>query len=209
MDSDRTARQGVRTTLQHCDDIQVAGEAATGHEALGVIETIAVDVALIGLTTPTRDALGTCRRITAHESGTRTIMMATASTPAAALRAFDSGSSGFCQYEAESDQLGIAIRTADRGGGFLCPSVARPIIDRYLKRISGGSGRRASLTRRQREVLRFVAHGWRTKEIARALDLSTKTVESHRAALMRRLGVSRVAELVHAAARLGLAPPAG
>lgn len=205
VNDDRAARQQVRTTLHDCTDIQVAAEAGNGAEALDILETVAVDVALIGLTGPRRDLLETCRRITAH--GSRAIMMATRTTPAAAVRAFDMGCHGFCRYGAGADALRIAIHSANRGHGFLCPDVGRPIIDRYLKRISEGARQRGSLTRRQREVLRMVAHGWRTKEIANALGLSIKTVESHRAAVMRRLGVSRVVELVHEAGRLGLGPP--
>ncbi|WP_070987262.1 response regulator transcription factor [Halofilum ochraceum] len=207
VDDDGAARQQVRTTLHDCTDIQVAAETANAAEALEVLETVAADVALIGLTGTRRDVLETCRRITAHGSRPRAIMMATRTTPAAAVRAFDMGCHGFCRYGAGADALRIAIHSAHRGDGFLCPDVGRPIIDRYLKRISEGAQQRGSLTRRQREVLRMVAHGWRTKEIANALGLSIKTVESHRAAIMRRLGVSRVVELVHEAGRLGLGPP--
>lgn len=207
VDGDGATRGELRAALSNRNDIRVAGEAGNGREALDVLDTTHIDVALIGLTPPRRDALETCRRITAHESGTRTIMMAAAGTPALVVRAFGAGCHGFCGYRVGTDALGIAIHAAERGEHFLCPGSTQPIIDRYLERMSEDAARRISLTRRQREVLRMVAHGWRTKEIARALDLSTKTVESHRAAIMRRLGVSRVVELVHEAARLGLAPP--
>ena len=207
VDDDVAARQQVRAALHECNDIQVAAEAGNGDEALEVLETVAVDVAIIGFMSPGRDGLETCRRITAHESRPRAIMMATRSTPAAAIRGFEIGCHGLCRYGAGADALRIAIHAANRGHGFLCPDLGRPIIDRYLQRVSEGGAQRGSLTRRQREVLRMVARGWRTKEIANALGLSTKTVESHRAAIMRRLGVSRVVELVHEATRLGLAPP--
>lgn len=206
VDSDGDVRRQVRGTLQHHDDIEVAGEAADGDEALGMLERIGVDVALVGLAHPGGDALDTCRRITAHASGARTVMMAGTSCPDAVVHAFDAGCFGFCKYRAGAEILGIAIRAANHGGSFLCPTVARPVIDRYLRRVAGPAGTHESLTVRQREVLRMVAYGWRTKEIARALNLSTKTVESHRAAIMRRLGVSRVVEMVHEATRLGLAP---
>lgn len=207
VDSDRAVRQQLRAALRHQDDIRIAGEADDGDEALETLENIAVDVALVGAAHPGRNALDTCRRIAAHESGVRTIMMAGASSPDTVLRAFDSGCDGYCRYEAGAEFLGMAIRAASRGHSFLCPGVARPVIERYLRRSDDSADTGPALTVRQREVLRMVAYGWRTKEIARALGLSIKTVESHRAALMRRLGVSRVVELVHEAARLGLVPP--
>lgn len=206
MESDRTIRDRIRATLQYQDDIEIAGVAGDGDEALAVLETFAVDVALLGPAHSGHDALDTCRRITAHESGVRTIMMAGESPPDAIVRAFDAGCDGYCQDDAGAEVLGFAIRAANRGDVFLCPAVARPVIDRYLRRIESSPGNHPPLTVRQREVLRMVAQGWRTKEIARALDLSIKTVESHRAAIMRRLGVSRVVEMVHEAARLGLGP---
>lgn len=206
MESDRTVRHQVRAILQDHDDIEVAGEAGNGDDAVETMENIVVDVALIGSAHPERNGLDTCRRIAGHGSGVRTIIMADTSPPDAVVRAFDAGCDGYCKYDASPEILGIAIRATHRGDSFLCPAVARPVIDRYLRRIGGSTEKHQPLTVRQREVLRMVAQGWRTKEIARALDLSTKTVESHRAAIMRRLGVSRVVEMVHEAVRLGLIP---
>lgn len=206
MDGDRAVRRQVRATLLRHDDIEVAGEAGNGDEALEALEIIAVDVALVGPAHPGRDALDACRRIAAHESGVRTIMMAGANPPEAVARAFDAGCDGYCQYNAGAEVLGLAIRAANRGESFLCPAVARPVIDQYLRQLTNSAEKPQPLTVRQREVLRMVAQGWRTKEIAHALNLSTKTVESHRAAIMRRLGVTRVVEMVHEATRLGLVP---
>lgn len=204
VESDRGVRQQIRATLRDHDDIEVAGEADNGDEALEALETLAIHVALVGPAHPGRDALDACRRIAAQESGVRTIMMAGASPPHAVARAFSAGCDGYCQYNAGAEVLGLAIRAANRGDGFLCPAVARPVIDRYLRRIGGPDEKHQPLTARQREVLRMVAQGLRTKEIASALDLSIKTVESHRAAIMRRLGVTRVVEMVQEAARMGL-----
>ncbi len=205
--TDRAVRQQIRATLRHHDDIKVAGEAGNGDEALEVLQATAIDVALLGPSYPGRNAFDACRLIAAHESGARTIVMAVTSPPEAVVRAFHAGCDGYCRYDVGAEILGLAIRTANRGDSFLCPAVARPVIDRCLSRVGASAAEHHPLTARQREVLHMVAQGWRTKEIARALDLSTKTVESHRAAIMRRLGVSRVVELVHEAARLGLVPP--
>lgn len=207
VDSDAATRQQVRATLRYRDEILIAGEAGNGHEALEALETVAVDVALIGPAFSAPEALATCRRVTAHESGTRAVMMTPAPTPGTVIRAFGTGCHGVCDPDADTDALAIAIRAAKHGHGFICPGAARAIIDRYLRRSVEDTGHHGSLTRRQREVLRMVAQGLRTKEIATTLCLSTKTVESHRAAIMRRLGVSRVVELVHEASRLGLVPP--
>lgn len=192
--------------LGHRDEILIEGEAATAREALEVLAAVAVDVALIGPTLPRHEALETSRRITAHEGRVRTIMLANTGSPSTVLAAVRHGCHGFCRYDTAAEVLAIAVRAASRGHAFLYPRITRSIINHSPKPTSEGGEQYWLLTPRQRVVLQMVVDGSRTREIAHALGVTTKTIESHRDAIMRRLGVSRVVELVHEAVRLGLTP---
>lgn len=200
-------RKGIRAVLERCPDIEVVAETCDGCETLEVLETVAVDVALIDLEMPGLDGLETVRRLCGRDPGVHTIVTSATADVESVVRILEYGGRGFVRKGAGPEELELALRAVAGGEGYLCPSVSRAIIDTYLERTARGGARGGHLTPRQREVLELVARGWRTKEIAAALGLSVKTVESHRAAIMRRLGVHRMAGLVQEASRMGLLVP--
>jgi len=124
------------------------------------------------------------------------------------LQALRAGAAGYLLKDAATGELELALRSVMRGESWLSPAVSRQVVEGYVQR-SGGDAAPEVLTARQREVLRLVAGGKSTKEIAFLLNLSVKTVETHRAQIMERLGIRDVAGLVRYALRTGLVPPEG
>jgi DNA-binding NarL/FixJ family response regulator len=121
--------------------------------------------------------------------------------------ALKAGAAGYIPKDASSIELEMAVRAVAQGKTYLSPAVAKPVIEEFVQR--GGELRdpRERLTSRQREVLQLIAEGHTTKEIARRLGLSVKTVEAHRAQLMERLQIHDVAGLVRWAIRFGVVAP--
>ena len=116
------------------------------------------------------------------------------------------GAVGYLLKDAATGELELALRSVMRGESWFSPAVSRQVVEGYVQRV-GGEPAADVLTARQREVLRLVAGGKSTKEIAFDLNLSVKTVETHRAQIMERLGIRDVAGLVRYALRTGLVPP--
>ena len=124
------------------------------------------------------------------------------------FRSLRAGAAGYLLKDAATGELELALRSVMRGESWLSPAVSRQVVEGYVHR-TGGDAAPEVLTARQREVLRLVAGGKSTKEIAFLLNLSVKTVETHRAQIMDRLGIRDVAGLVRYALRTGLVPPDG
>ncbi len=122
------------------------------------------------------------------------------------LQARRAGAVGYLLKDAATGELELALRSVMRGESWFSPAVSRQVVEGYVQRV-GGEPAADVLTARQREVLRLVAGGKSTKEIAFDLNLSVKTVETHRAQIMERLGIRDVAGLVRYALRTGLVPP--
>jgi DNA-binding NarL/FixJ family response regulator len=119
-------------------------------------------------------------------------------------QALQAGATGYLVKGAPLAELELAINSVAKGETYLSPGVSRPVISEYIRRTSGFGGSPDSLTSRQREILQMIGEGKNTKHIALTLEISVKTVESHRAQLMKRLGVRDIASLVRYALRLGI-----
>jgi DNA-binding NarL/FixJ family response regulator len=182
--------------------LTVAGEAVNGREALRLVAELRPEIALVNISMPELNGLELTQRIAATDSPTRVIVVSLHTEEEYVRRAFALGAAGYIVKSAAREELELAIRAVARGGTWLDPSISKAVVDALVR------GQVPEpfelLTPRQREVLQLVAEGRSTKEIANALGLSGKTVETHRAQLMKRLGVDSVAGLVRAAIRLGI-----
>lgn len=196
-------RSGLRALLEQSTGMKVVGEAANGRDAVKLVASLAPDIVLLDVQMPELNGLLAARRIKKSRPHVRIVMLSMFADAESVRDAIAAGASGYLVKAADEDELEMAVRAVMRGDFYLSPRVSRVALSDGAHPDARPSGGRA-LTPRQREVLQLIAEGLANKQIAAKLGISVKTVESHRARLMRRLGVSSVAELVRYAGRTGL-----
>ncbi|HXV86926.1 MAG TPA: response regulator transcription factor [Gemmatimonadales bacterium] len=201
-DDHELVRSGIRSLLEQLPGIQVVGEAANGREAVAMVAAQHPDVVLMDLTMPEMGGLVATARIVRDHPRTRVLVLSMHSDEEYVAHALKAGAVGYLLKDASSAELEIAVRASARGDRYLSPAVSRSVISGFIHGADGGS--LARLSERQREVLQLIAEGRTTKDIARRLGLSVKTVEGHRTQLMKRLDVHDVPGLVRYAIRVGL-----
>ena len=191
--------QGLASLLQ--DDFDLVGTVGDGQALLDAALRLRPDVIVADMAMPVMDGLEAMHRLKASRINAKVIfltMHADAQLATAALRA---GASGYVLKHAAGEELITAIQEALQGRTYLTPRIANDVITSLMAPEQHAA---VTLTPRQREVLRLIAEGWRMKEIAATLQLSTRTVETHKYDMMRVLGVQSTAELVRYALHHGL-----
>lgn len=211
-------RDGLRALLEMAPDVAVAGEARTGREAVSEAERLRPDVVLMDISMPELDGVEATRRILQQVPGVRVLFLTMHESEDYFFRALRAGAAGYIVKRTAAADLLAAVRAVARGDSFLSPSVARALVTDYAGRggrpereaetpAAGGGDRYDALTGREREVLKLVGEGYTNQEIADRLSLSIKTVQTHRAAVMEKLGLRDVTHLVRYAVRRGLVDP--
>ena len=206
-DDHALVRQGIRSLLEKLDDIEVVGEVSDGRQALELSKTTHPDIAFMDITMPGLNGLEAVTRMKKECPGTRVVMLSMHAGEEYFQQALDSGAAGYLLKDADRMELELAIRTVMRGDTYLTPTVAKYAVEAYRQRKDGDQGPLASLSSRQKEILQLIAEGYANKEIAQRLELSPRTVETHRAELMERLNIRDVPGLVKLALRAGLIKP--
>lgn len=185
------------------EEVEVAGEAAGGREALRLIEELQPDIVLLDIAAPGMSGLEVLTESSKRFPQVRVIVLTVHEAGEYALGALRAGAAGYLPKSAASDELKEAIETVARGETYVSSDIAKKTMLEQA-RISQDERSLDKLTPRQREILILMAEGNSTKEIALGLKISVKTVESHRAQLMERLNIHEVAGLVMFAIRLSL-----
>ena len=203
VDDHALVRAGIRALISMIEGVEVVGEAGDGDEALRLVEKLHPDLVLLDITLPGMNGLTVLSEITARFPDVRVIMLTMHEAREYAIQALRGGAAGFIPKSAASAELTQAIHTVMRGKTYVSSETAQ---DGTLltERAAREQELLEKLTPRQREILVLIAEGKSMKQIARALDISIKTVESHRAQLTERLGIHDVAGLVRFAIRTGL-----
>lgn len=202
-DDHALVRAGMRSLLSGMAQVQVVGEAASGEEALVLAERERPDVVLMDIAMKGITGLEAAARMRDQYPEVRVVILSMHSGEEYVLQALRAGAVGYLLKDAATGELELALRSVMRGESWFSPAVSRQVVEGYVQRV-GGEAAADVLTARQREVLKLVAGGKSTKEIAFDLNLSVKTVETHRAQIMERLGIRDVAGLVRYALRTGL-----
>ncbi|MFY9974562.1 MAG: response regulator transcription factor [Chromatiaceae bacterium] len=192
-------RQGVAALLAAEPDVELLDQVADGEAAWKAIQALEPDVAILDQVLPTASGIEVARRVAAAALGTRCLLLAMHEDATQASQALRAGAAGYVLKENSFEELMLALRSIDAGGTFVSPSIATRL--RALRH--SGQGAQA-LSPRELEVVRLLAAGMRSKEIARALAISPQTVETHRRRLMRKLEVHSTAEVVRYAAQSGV-----
>ena len=203
-DDHRLVRAGIRSLLEKIPGIEVVGEASTGREALGMVKAKLPNLVLMDIAMRELGGLEALPRITKDFPGIKVIMLSAHANEEYVIRALRSGAAGYMLKDAATVELELAIRSVSEDKTYLSPSISRTVINSYLERVGGQLSPLEQLTLRQREILQLLAEGRNTKEVASDLNISVKTVESHRLQLMERLNIHDVPGLVRYAVRSGL-----
>jgi DNA-binding NarL/FixJ family response regulator len=198
-------RAGIRSLLHELDGVEVVGEASDGPAALQLIAEQGPDIALLDIGMAGLSGLEVAARLAESAAPVRAIILSMYASEEYVLQALRAGAVGYILKDADTVELGLALKAAMRGETYLSPAVSRQVVAGYVQRTAaGGDDLLARLSERQRETLRLIAEGYSTHEIAARMQISAKTVEKHRAQLMERLGIHDVAGLVRFAIRARL-----
>jgi DNA-binding NarL/FixJ family response regulator len=191
-------RQGVKTLLSAEPDLEVVGEASNGSEAIERAAELRPDVVVMDISMPGMSCFEATRQIRKARQETRVLYLTMYDDEDYLIEAMEVGASGYVLKDSPAPQLASAIRDVHRGGSFLSPRMLSQLVDDFRSRVRSNvrTPRFATLTAREREVLKMLAEGLSVKEIAGDLNLSVKTIEAHKFNLMRKLDIHNKAQLV-------------
>jgi two-component system, NarL family, response regulator NreC len=202
-DDHTMVRQGLRALLEAESGFSVVGEAKDGPETIAMTESLKPDVLVVDLMMPGVGGLEVMRQLGRKVSGTKFVVLSMYANEAYVVEALRSGALGYVLKDTGSEELVRAIKHVMQGGRYLSPPLSEGSLEAYLERVRSG-GAQEALTPREREVLQLAAEGHNNAEIAERLFISPRTAETHRANLMRKLGLHSQAELIHFAFQSGL-----
>jgi two-component system response regulator NreC len=205
-DDHRMMREGIRALLERQDDIEVVAEAADGREAVHLATQLCPDVVVMDVSMPMLNGIEATRQIRRDCPGVRVLILTVHESEDYVAQLLSAGASGYIIKRAAGDELVSAIRTVYEGEAFLHPSIAKVVIEDYVRRLQEGDGVSAQdvLTAREREVLQLIAEGYTNREIADLLHLSIKTVQNHRSNIMNKLDLHDRGELIKYAIQQGI-----
>ncbi|MFF2524650.1 response regulator transcription factor [Streptomyces liangshanensis] len=203
-DDQELVRSGFAMILDAQPDIEVVAEAGDGAAAVRAVRRHRPEVALLDIRMPGTDGIEACRAITGA-GGCRTVMLTTFDSDAYVYEALHAGASGFLLKDVRRDDLVHAVRVVAAGDSLLAPSVARRLVEEYVRRspapspVAAASARPDVLTAREHETLLHLARGRSNAEIAAALTLSEHTVKTHVGNVLAKLGLrDRIQAVIHA-----------
>lgn len=194
-------RAGLRSLLQALHGYEIVAEASDGEIALRLCREQSPSIAILDIGLPGLTGLDVAQRLHEEGLGIRVLILSAHSDEEYVRQALRLDVAGYLSKDSTTEELEVALKAVERGSTFLSPTVSRQVVRDYVRRIDESS---PDLTPRQRDVVRLMAEGLSTKEIAFRLGLSVKTVETHRAQIMERLGVDSVAGVTRYAVRVGL-----
>jgi len=206
----RILREGLRAIFRGEPDLALAGEAEDGRAAIAQARELQPDLVILDLSMPRTDGLSALAEIKRVAPDARVLVMTVHRTEEYVFKAIEGGADGYLLKDASASELLLAVRSVLAGDRYLCPAVASQFVTAFLN--NKGKRRAApkplspieTLSSREREVLKLVAEGYRSREIGEILCISEKTVEKHRANLMRKLGINSATGLTAFAIEKGL-----
>ena len=203
-DDHQIIREGLRSLLEKEPDMEVQAEAENGRHAVELVRKLRPDVVIMDIGMPDLNGVEAARRIMAEDLPIRIIALSMHADRQYVARMLEAGAAGYVLKEGAFEELSTAVRTVLGGKTYLSPRVAGTVVEDYVRHLPEDQRAAAELTPREREVLQLMAEGQTTKQIARDLDVSVKTVETHRRNIMQKLELDSVAELTKYAIREGL-----
>jgi two-component system response regulator NreC len=203
-DDHRIFRDGLRTLIDKETGMEVVAEAENGRKAVNLAEKLAPNVIVMDVTMPDMNGIEATRNIMAGLSHVKVIGLSIHSDRRFVLGMLENGASGYLLKDCAFSELAVAIRKVTTGHTYLSPSIAEVVVKGYLGKTHPFSLKTHALSPREREILQLIAEGLSAKEIAAHINLSIKTVETHRRNIMEKLNMHNIAGLTKHAIREGL-----
>ena len=210
VDDHAVVRNGIRLLLEQVEDFQITDEATNGEEALEKLKNVEPeslpDVVLMDISLPGISGIQTTQSITRHHKQVRVLMLSMHNNEDYILRSVEAGAVGYLLKDSSSDEMIKAISMVANGEKYYSSPVTTIILNGYMKQLKKAQKtvvkiipRRSKLSKKEKEILQFLVEGMSSREIAEKLQLSVRTIDNHRANMMRRLQVRNAAELVKTA----------
>jgi two-component system response regulator NreC len=202
-DDHTIVRSGLHLLLESEPDIEIVGEAIDGMLAVKMAEELLPDVVLMDIGMPELNGIEATRQIKGSVPNVVILILTMHRSDEYFFQALEAGASGYVLKGAETTDLITAVRSVARGDVFLYPSVARQLVKQYLSQSDTDPPGGPKLTQREREIIKLIAEGYSSKDIAEQLVVSPSTIHSHRTNLMQKLNLSKRHELVQYAREHG------
>jgi DNA-binding NarL/FixJ family response regulator len=200
-------RQGLRLLLMGQPDFQVVGEADDGREALQLAESLHPDVLVLDMAMPDMSGAEVTRQMASHSPATAVVILSMHRADAYVRQAMQAGARAYVLKESTADELVDAINEVVAGRRYLSRTLTEHAVEWYVKGTAAATeGPYSALSKREYQVLALVAKGWSAGQIGTELNISSRTVEFHRASIMRKLGLRNQKELIHYCATTGCLP---
>lgn len=201
-------RAGLRALLATFPEVSVVAETGDGREAVELVSAVGPNIVIMDIGLPGLNGIEATARIVKEHPSVKVVILSMHANEEYIRQALQAGATGYLLKDAAPAELDLALRAVARGETYLSPAISKRVVEDYLAQAPARADAAAQvLTARQREILQLIAEGKTTKQIAALLGVSIKTVETHRADLMERLGIHDLAGLVRYALREGLARP--
>jgi len=204
-DDHDVVRRGLKALLQECADWEVCGEALSGRQAVELAREMRPDIAIVDLMMPDLNGLETTRQIRKVSENTQVLIFTMHHNEALVHDVLDAGARGYLLKTDAERHIVAAVETLMKRQPYFSAQISETVLGGFLRSgrqaVTAEGGSVPRLTPREREIIQLLAEGHRNKKIAEELGISVKTVETHRTAVMRKLGVSSVVDLVRYAVR--------
>jgi DNA-binding NarL/FixJ family response regulator len=200
-------RRGVRSLIQAMDNVEVVGEAGDGLELLGLLKHIHPHLVILDISMPNLRGLEATREIKNLHPGVKVLILSMHKEREYLYHALTAGAEGYLLKEDADGELISAIESLRRGGTFISPLLSTQMADIFVDKFQGGGEPRTAagepLTTREREIVKLIGEGKSSKEIGGLLFISSRTVQHHRANIMRKLNLKKTADLIKYAVQKG------
>ncbi|MYG84637.1 MAG: response regulator transcription factor [Gemmatimonadetes bacterium] len=197
-DDHHLVRKSIVSLIENWDGMDVVGEAADGHETVRLVRQKRPDLAIVDIAMPSMNGIETTRQIQSLTLDTKVVILSMHSDKRVVRHSLRCGAKGYLLKKSLAEELMIAIRSVSQGETYLSPSIAKTVVSEYLRTDSADEASTLidQLSPREREIVQLIVEGFTNKAVAQILNISFRTVEKHRAALMRKLKVRSLPELI-------------